>query len=119
MNSKVGKVITYVTIVIGLIAGFWKFEDRYATAGSVAKEINELQQDNVVRDKEIKALGIRLEIKTLSDYRDNLQERVWKLDDRYGIGCAECEPEILSVYIGIVTDIEKLDGKLKALEGGK
>ena len=129
MGKKIGGAIGSVSIILGLVFGIWKIEDRYATAddmkselntvvADVAKEVYQLQQSDVEQKQKTESLEIRLDVKLFSDYRDELQGRIWKMDDRYGIGCAECDPVVSEVYTGIVTDIEKIDKKLKALEEG-
>ena len=115
MNNKITQTITGVSLVLGLVFGIWKIEDRYATAGDVAKEVYELQQNDNEQQQRLDGLEVRIDIKTLEDYRDNLQERVWKLDDRYGIGCAECVEEVRDMYTKTVQDIVKIDTKLAEL----
>ena len=115
MGKNVSGYISGVTIILGLVFGVWKIEDRYATAADVGQKVYELQQSDVETKKKLEGLEVRIDIKTLEDYRDNLQERVWKLDDRYGIGCAECVEEVRDMYTKTVIDIEKIDTKLREL----
>lgn len=85
------KWIAGASTILILVFGVWKIEDRYATAGGVAKEIIKLQEADQAQTLEVKALkdGLKYE---------KLQKRIWLMDDKYGIGCAECPPEILMVY---------------------
>jgi len=110
------KWIAGASTVLVLVFGVWKIEDRYATAGDVAKEVYQLQQNDVEQTQKLDALEVRIEVRRLVDYRDSLQSRVWKLDDRYGLGCAECDPAVLEIYTNTVQDIIKLDEQLKGLK---
>jgi hypothetical protein len=113
------KWIAGASTVLVLVFGVWKIEDRYATASDVAHEVIKLQQEDEVQNKKLDGLTIEIEMGKLDKYRDSLQSRVWKLDDRYGIGCAECEEAVREVYEQTVRDIIKIDGKLKELGGSQ
>lgn len=101
MMKKVLAIIGGITVVMSLIFGIWKFEDRYATAGEVAEQINRLQQEDTKQAVEIQGIkdGIKL---------DNVQKRIWNLDDRYGIGCQTCPQEVMQEYRELVLEKERL-----------
>ena len=128
MNGNGMKWIAGASTVLVLVFGVWKIEDRYATASDVAGEVYKLQQTDteqkeklnglkVETQKKLDGLTVEIEIGKLTTYRDSLQSRVWKLDERYGIGCAECDPAVREVYDQTVQDIITMDNKLKELGG--
>ena len=60
-------------------------------------------------------LAIRVDQKILADRMDNVQERMWKLEDRYGgRNVPDADSVILGEYRELQVEREKL---LRALEG--
>ena len=128
LSKKVLSAVGTLTIMLGLIFGFWRFEDRYATAddleaqlnlviAGVAEEVYKLQQSDVEQQKNIEAQGIRIDIIRVEDYRESLQKRVNSLDATYGLGCERCEPAVKMVYDQTLEDIAQLDERLEGLGG--
>lgn len=113
MNSKkILGILGGISVVLTVLFGVWKIEDRYANAEDVGKHIAEQQL-------KIQNVEVRLDIKVLSDYRQELQERVWKLEDRYmvdGRWKPEAPPEVIEVHDKMVLDIAGLDERLQDLK---
>jgi hypothetical protein len=87
----VDKLYKWLILISIIITGFLALEARYASSGFV----NEINQ--------------RLDQKIVDDRMDNLQGRMWKLEDRYGIGCAECPTEVLNAYRDMKIEYDRLD----------
>ena len=128
LSKKVLSAVGTLTIMLGLIFGFWRFEDRYATAddmktqldlviAGVAEEVYKLEQSDVEQKQKLEAQGIRIDVIKAEDYRESLQKRVNSLDATYGLNCERCDPAVKMVYDQTVADIAKLDEKLKVLGG--
>lgn len=65
MDKRIQNLITFVGFIITIITGAFVIDSNYAKAS------------------EFKKLELRLEQKITSDRSDKLQERIWKLEDRY------------------------------------
>lgn len=95
LHNKIVQAVSVLTAVFGLIAGMWMVEDRYAKA-----------QDVIY-------VAARLEQKINSDKLDNIQRRIWMLEDRYGgQGVPKAPPEIKNEYRELVRELDALKRKL-------
>jgi hypothetical protein len=76
MKEKLA-VIGALIVIIGTCFGVYFFaENRYALSQEVKKDIQEIKQ---TQEKESK----RLDYKILSDQLRSVQDRIWKIKDRY------------------------------------
>ena len=71
--TRIVAVIGAIAVLAGLIFGINAYETKFATA----EDISHIRSD-------IELLGDRLENKIQEDRIHALQERIWKLEDRYG-----------------------------------
>lgn len=71
--KRVAAVTGAICVLAGLIFGVSAYETKFATAEDIS---------NIRKDVEL--LGERLENKIQEDRIHALQERIWKLEDRYG-----------------------------------
>lgn len=121
MWKKAVTLIGGVSLVLGLVGGIWMIEDRYATASDVGKEIYQLQKQDAAQEQKVESLEIRLDVKLLSDYRDELQGRIWKLEDRYqvtGRWKPGTDETIREIHQKMVADIANLDAKIAGKQKG-
>jgi hypothetical protein len=70
--------------------------------------------------EDVKQIDIRLEQKILADKSDILQERLWKMEDRYGYidvskGTSNVPPEINDQYRRIRAEKQAVDQKLNII----
>jgi hypothetical protein len=61
----------------------------------------------------VKQVEQRLDQKINTDRLDNLQERIWKLEDRYGLGCETCPSVVKDEYRELQKEYEFLLKKIK------
>ena len=111
-NKKILSILGGISVVLTVLFGVWKIEDRYANAEDVGKHIAE-------QKVKIESVEIRLDIKVVSDYLNELQSRAWKLEDRYmaeGRWKPGTPPEVIDVHDEIEGDITRLEKRLKELE---
>ena len=85
------KLYKWLILISIIITWFLALEARYASSGFV----NEINQ--------------RLDQKIVDDRMGNLQERICKLEDRYGHDCAECPLEVLDAYRAMKIEYNRLD----------
>lgn len=64
-DKRIQNIITFVGFIITILTGAFVIDSNYAKA------------------TEFKKLELRLEQKIVADRSDKLQERIWKLEDRY------------------------------------
>ena len=86
LSLILGLIIALSTI-LGLL---WQLDSRWAKAADVA------------------ALSIRLEQKIAADRMDNIQQRIWKLEDRYGKE-EKMQGEIKDEYRSLKLELKKLE----------
>lgn len=92
------KLKLIIGILVGLLAlagGLASFDARWAKASYVEQ------------------LALRLDQKIIEDRLDSVQERMWKLEDRYGIHKDQWPPEIRDEYRKLEREAERLKIKLK------
>lgn len=65
---------------------------------------------------DVQLIEQRLDEKIVQDRADNLQERIWKLEDRFGSE-KNMKQEVKEVYRQLKEDLKKLEQKLKFTEG--
>jgi hypothetical protein len=98
MNLKRLSVFLGIVLALStLIGGLFTLDRRWAKADSVQQ------------------LSIRLEQKILEDRQFALQERIWRLEDRYRSNPAACPPEVKMEIRNLKHDLQLVDKKLKKL----
>jgi len=81
------RIATIISIVIGLctLVGLgYKYDQRLAKAEDV--------------NTSIQKLSIRLEQKIQEDRLGNIQERLWRVEDRYGTDCSKMPVDACDTY---------------------
>ena len=84
------KFSTWVALLIGmttLVGAMFALDSRYAKTEEISTIKDYVQQ-----------IDKRLDIKILKDRANALQERMWKIEDRYGMEVAEMSEEIRDQY---------------------
>ena len=64
---------------------------------------------------EVQLVEQRLDQKIIQDRADNLQQRIWKFEDRFGSE-SKMKQEIKDEYRQLKEDLQKLEQKLKVLD---
>jgi hypothetical protein len=101
--KRIFAVISAIAVIIGLIFGVNIYEAKFATAEDIVK----------VRE-DVELLGERLENKILEDRIHALQERIWRLEDRYGGATVpHAPPTILEHYRELHHHLELIKAKIK------
>ena len=81
---------TWVALLIGmttLVGAMFALDSRYAKTEEISTIKDYVQQ-----------IDKRLELKILKDRANALQERMWKIEDRYGMEVAEMSEEVRDQY---------------------
>jgi hypothetical protein len=68
--------------------------------------------DRWAKAAEVKRVELRLDQKILNDRIDRLQERIWKLEDRYGGPAKIRDPAVLEEYRKLNRDKNEAEGQL-------
>lgn len=103
-SSLVKKISTVIAIIIGLctLTGIgYKYDQRLAKAEDV--------------NKSIQKLSIRLDQKIQDDRLNNIQERIWKLEDRYGTDPSKMPAETKEAYRHLLKEKEIILRTLKSI----
>lgn len=105
MDAK--KVATIVGLIIGLctiIGTVYKLDIRWHQATALAKV-----------EQQVAGVNARLEIKICNDKLNNIQERMWKLKDRYGEDLDEFPQDAKDEYRRLEKEKEELEKKIKEI----
>tara|TARA_R100001244_G_scaffold124967_1_gene94902 strand:+ start:67 stop:399 length:333 start_codon:yes stop_codon:yes gene_type:complete len=84
------KISTWVALLIGmttLVGAMFALDSRYAKTEEISTIKDYVQQ-----------IDKRLDIKILKDRANALQERMWKIEDRYGMEVAKMSAEVRDQY---------------------
>jgi len=107
------KVNTYLAIIGGLIVivtAMFQLDSRWCQEQAIASQAKEIEEQAML----IAGVNKRLEVKILEDQSVNLQNRMWKMEDRYGKE-PQMQPEQKEEYRNIIIDKKKVDDKIKQL----
>ena len=99
------KISTMVALAIGLctmVGTAFTIDSRYAKI----EQIDEVQSFAELVDK-------RLELKILKDRADALQNRMWKLEDRYGMDISKMPEGVREQYRELKKEYDEIMDKLK------
>jgi len=115
------KVVTWLSIIGGgivVITAIFQLDERWneescisAYAQDVKANGEKIEELTVAASK----ISKRLDQKILEDQSNNLQNRMWKLEDRYGQP-AQMTPEQREIYRNLQLDKKKVDDRIKALK---
>ena len=99
------KMNTLIAVVVGfstMMGTAFTIDSRYAKVGDIL-EINEY----------VEQVDKRLELKILKDRADAIQERMWKIEDRYGMNIAEMPKDRRDQYRKLKKEYDEIMGKIK------
>ena len=99
------KVSTWVAVSIGvstLRGTACTVDSRYAKAEDISTIKDYIQQ-----------VDRRLEIKILKDRANAIQERMWKIEDRYGMDIAKMPETIRDQYRKLKKEYDEINEKIK------
>ncbi|RLC88888.1 MAG: hypothetical protein DRJ03_01215 [Chloroflexi bacterium] len=101
MTTKISVYLGIIVAVITLTVFGVQYDNRIAKAEDV--------------NKAIQGLSTRLEQKIQEDKLDNIQERIWRLEDRYGHDCSNMPQAVLDTYRSLLLEKEDVERILKQL----
>jgi len=98
MNTLIALVVGFCT----MMGTAFTIDSRYAKVGDMS-EVNEYVQQ----------VDKRLELKILKDRADAIQERMWKIEDRYGMDIAEMPDDKRDQYRKLKKEYDEIMEKIK------
>ena len=99
------KISTWIGLLIGLttlVGAMFALDNRYAKT----EDISDIESYVEQVDK-------RLEIKILKDRANAVQERMWKIEERYGMEVAEMSAEVRDQYRELKKEYDEIMEKIK------
>ena len=99
------KMNTLIAVVVGfstMMGTAFTIDSRYAKVGDIL-EINEY----------VEQVDKRLELKILKDRADAIQERMWKIEDRYGMNIAKMPDDRRDQYRKLKKEYDEIMEKIK------
>tara|TARA_R100001244_G_scaffold82073_1_gene63849 strand:+ start:12 stop:338 length:327 start_codon:yes stop_codon:yes gene_type:complete len=102
VNTWIAVAVGMATLLGGVLGTAFTIDSRYAKTGEIAD----------IKDY-VQKIDKRLEIKILKDRADALQERMWKIEDRYGMELAEMSEEVRLQYRELKKEYDDIMDKLK------
>jgi len=99
------KVSSWIVVSIGvstLLGTVFTVDSRYAKAEDISTIKDYIQQ-----------VDRRLEIKILKDRANAIQERMWKVEDRYGMDIAKMPETIRDQYRKLKKEYDEINEKIK------
>ena len=97
MNTLIAVVVGFCT----MMGTAFTIDSRYAKVGEMS-EVNEYVQQ----------VDKRLELKILKDRADAIQERMWKIEDRYGMDIAEMPEDKRDQYRKLKKEYDEIMEKI-------
>ena len=97
MNTLIAVVVGFCT----MMGTAFTIDSRYAKVGEMS-EVNEYVQQ----------VDKRLELKILKDRADAIQERMWKIEDRYGMDVAEMPEDKRDQYRKLKKEYDEIMEKI-------
>ena len=98
MNTLIAVVVGFCT----MMGTAFTIDSRYAKVGEMS-EVNEYVQQ----------VDKRLELKILRDRADAIQERMWKIEDRYGMDIAKMPDDRRDQYRKLKKEYDDIMEKIK------
>ena len=102
VNTWIAVAVGMATLLGGVLGTAFTIDSRYAKTGEIAD----------IKDY-VQKIDKRLEIKILKDRANALQERMWKIEDRYGMEVAEMSEEVRLQYRELKKEYDEIMDKLK------
>ena len=97
MNTLIAVAVGFCT----MMGTAFTIDSRYAKVGEMS-EVNEYVQQ----------VDERLELKILKDRADAIQERMWKIEDRYGMDIAEMPDDKRDQYRKLKKEYDEIMEKI-------
>jgi hypothetical protein len=91
-----------ITLLGGALGTAFTIDSRYAKSEEIA----------IIKDY-VQQVDKRLELKILKDRANALQERMWKIEDRYGMEIAKMPEEVREQYRELKKEYDDIMEKIK------
>jgi len=102
VNTWIAVAVGMATLLGGVLGTAFTIDSRYAKTGEIAD----------IKDY-VQKIDKRLEIKILKDRANALQERMWKIEDRYGMEIAKMPEEVREQYRELKKEYDDIMEKIK------
>ena len=99
------KISTWIALLIGLttlVGTMFALDNRYAKTEDLSDIESYVEQ-----------VDQRLELKILKDRANAVQERMWKIEDRYGMEVAKMSEEVRGQYRELKKEYDEIMQKIK------
>ena len=99
------KISTWIALLIGLttlVGTMFALDNRYAKTEDISDIESYVEQ-----------IDQRLELKILKDRANAVQERMWKIEDRYGMEVAKMSEEVRDQYRELKKEYDEIMQKIK------
>jgi len=99
------KISALIALLIGLttiVGAMFALDNRYAKTEDISYIESYVEQ-----------VDKRLEVKILKDRANAVQERMWKIEDRYGMEVAEMSAEVRDQYRELKKEYDEIMQKIK------
>lgn len=101
-----------IALIIGVLALASSLYYGATQAHDAFQKLGELKTAGEQTDHQVYLLGARLEQQILTDRHEKLQERLWKIEDRYGFDLATAPETVREEYREINAQLRALDTEL-------
>lgn len=98
--KRIVQILTIITLAFAVIGGLYAYDKTLAKVVQLA------------------GVEFRLDQKILSDRQAQLQNQIWKIEDRYGTNVATMSQEVRYKYRRLLFDLKRVEKKLQKLRGG-
>ena len=114
MKEKIAVIASIIILMGTAFSVHFYFENRYALAQQLQDTDRKVDKTIQMMDQKMEKTNQIMDYKFKSLQSENLQERIWKIEDRYGKDPKD--PVIKETLRKLYVDKEKVDRELKALE---
>tara|TARA_R100001244_G_scaffold119415_1_gene89055 strand:- start:592 stop:921 length:330 start_codon:yes stop_codon:yes gene_type:complete len=102
ISTWLAVVVGIITLLGGALGTAFTIDSRYAKSEEIA----------IIKDY-VQQVDKRLELKILKDRANALQERMWKIEDRYGMEIAKMTEEVREQYRELKKEYDDIMEKIK------
>jgi len=102
ISTWLAVVVGIITLLGGALGTAFTIDSRYAKSEEIA----------IIKDY-VQQVDKRLELKILKDRANALQERMWKIEDRYGMEIAKMPEEVREQYRELKKEYDDIMEKIK------
>ena len=102
ISTWLAVVVGIITLLGGALGTAFTIDSRYAKTEEITSIKDYVQQ-----------VDKRLELKILKDRANALQERMWKIEDRYGMEIAKMTEEVREQYRELKKEYDDIMEKIK------